>query len=115
MQIVVLLVCALVASVFAEETSAAVTAATAADSTATFRVDKIRYHIGDAFDDSKYHTKYDKWAYDLLNVIHIETREATVRKLLLFNEGEIVDLNFRGRAHQRQLDLDAAFQHRVFG
>ncbi len=85
MSIVVLLVCALVASVFAGESSA--------DSTAPFRVDRIRYHIGDAFDDSKYHTKYDKWAYDLLNVVHIETREATVRKLLLFNEGEMVDLN----------------------
>ena len=94
MPIVVLLVCALVASVFAGESSAdSATAAAVADSTAPFRVDKVRYHIGDAFDDSKYHTKYDKWAYDLLNVIHIETREATVRKLLLFNEGEIVDLN----------------------
>ena len=45
MPIVVLLVCALVASVFAGESSA--------DSTAPFRVDKVRYHIGDAFDDSK--------------------------------------------------------------
>ena len=92
MPIVVLLVCALVASVFAGDPSAD-SATAIADSTAPFRVDKVRYHIGDAFDDSKYHTKYDKWAYDLLNVIHIETREATVRKLLLFNEGEIVDLN----------------------
>ncbi|MCQ2060690.1 MAG: hypothetical protein MJY47_03780 [Fibrobacter sp.] len=64
------------------------------DSSAVFRVDEIRYDIGDAFDDSKAHTKYDKWAYDVLNVVHIETREATVRKLLLFNEGEFVDLNY---------------------
>jgi len=75
----------LAASVFAEGLPA--------DSTAPFRVDKIRYHIGDAFDDSKYHTKYDKWAYDLLNLVHIETQEVTVRKLLLFNEGDVVDLN----------------------
>ena len=55
-----------------------------------FKIDSIRYNIGDAFDDSKYHTRYDKWAYDFLNWIHIETREATVKKLLLFNEGETV-------------------------
>lgn len=55
-----------------------------------FKIDSIQYHIGDAFDDSKYHTKYDKWAYDFLNWIHIETRESTVRKLLLFNEGDTV-------------------------
>lgn len=55
-----------------------------------FKIDTIQYHIGDAFDDSKYHTKYDKWAYDLLNWIHIETKESTVRKLLLFNEGDEV-------------------------
>lgn len=55
-----------------------------------FKIDSIQYHIGDAFDDSKVHTKYDKWAYDLLNWIHIETRESTVRKLLLFNQGDIV-------------------------
>ena len=106
MRILPFIVCALAVSVFAEGVSGAqalsadsaaasvtTAAAAAADSTVPFRVDKIRYHIGDAFDDSKYHTKYDKWAYDLLNVIHIETREATVRKLLLFNEGDVVDLN----------------------
>ena len=106
MRILPFVVCAFAVSVFAEGVSGAqalsadsaaasvtTAAAATADSTAPFRVDKIRYHIGDAFDDSKYHTKYDKWAYDLLNVIHIETREATVRKLLLFNEGDVVDLN----------------------
>ncbi|MCQ2055602.1 MAG: hypothetical protein MJY82_10005 [Fibrobacter sp.] len=64
------------------------------DSSAIFRVDEIRYDIGDAFDDSKSHTKYDKWAFDLLNWFHIETREITVRKLLLFDEGDSVDLNY---------------------
>ena len=68
----------------------AVLAAQAQDTPGTFKIDSIKYNIGDAFDDSKYHTKYDKWAYDFLNWIHIETREATVRKLLLFNEGETV-------------------------
>lgn len=64
--------------------------AQAQDTPGAFKIDSIRYNIGDAFDDSKYHTKYDKWAYDFLNLIHIETRESTVRKLLLFNEGESV-------------------------
>ena len=64
------------------------------DSTAVFRVDSIRYDIGDAFDDSKSHTKYDKWAYDILNWWHIETREMTVRKLLLFDEGDSVNLDY---------------------
>ena len=62
----------------------------AQDTPGTFKIDSIQYNIGDAFDDSKYHTKYDKWAYDFLNWIHIETREKTVKKLLLFNEGETV-------------------------
>ena len=65
----------------------------AVDSNAVFLVDKIRYHIGDAFDDSKAHTKYDRWAYDILNWVHIETREITVRKLLLFDKGDLVNLN----------------------
>ncbi|MBR1745458.1 MAG: hypothetical protein IJ734_05715, partial [Fibrobacter sp.] len=50
------------------------------DSSALFRVDSIAYDIGDAFDDSKVHTKYDKLVYDILNIVHIETREHTVRK-----------------------------------
>ena len=63
------------------------------DSNAVFRVDEIRYNIGDAFDDSKAHTKYDRWAYDILNWVHIETRESTVSKLLLFDKGDLVNLN----------------------
>ena len=62
----------------------------AQDTPGTFKIDSIQYNIGDAFDDSKYHTKYDKWAYDFLNWIHVETRESTVRKLLLFNQGDTV-------------------------
>ena len=65
-------------------------AAFAQDTPGAFKIDSIRYNIGDAFDDSRYHTQYDKWAYDLLNWIHIETREVTVKKLLLFDEGETV-------------------------
>ena len=56
------------------------------DSSAVFRVDKIRYEIGDVFDDSRVHTRYDKLAYDFLNWVHIETQEVTVRQLLRFFE-----------------------------
>ena len=65
----------------------------AADSTSLFHVDSIVYDIGDAFDDSKVHTKYDALAYRFLNWIHIETREHTVRKLLLFNQGDLANLD----------------------
>ena len=78
---------------FAEGDSASVSVAAAADSSALFRVDSIVYDIGDAFDDSKVHTKYDALAYRFLNWIHIETREHTVRKLLLFNQGDMVNLD----------------------
>lgn len=64
------------------------------DSSSVFRIDEIQYDIGDAFDDSKSHTKYDKWAYDILNLLHIETKERTVHKLLLFDKGDYVDLNY---------------------
>ncbi len=85
-----------VAASFAETAVSADSASVpseAVDSSAVFRVDDIRYHIGDAFDDSRAHTKYDRWAYDILNWVHIETREATVRKLLLFDKGDVVNLN----------------------
>ena len=85
-----------VAASFAETVASADSASVpseAVDSSAVFRVDEVRYHIGDAFDDSRAHTKYDRWAYDILNWVHIETREATVRKLLLFDKGDVVNLN----------------------
>lgn len=87
MRFIVPIIAVLCASAFAE------VSADPADSSALFRVDEIRYEIGDAFDDSRSHTQYDKLAYDILNWIHIETQESTIRNLLLFNEGEYVDLN----------------------
>ena len=81
------------AGVSSADTTASSVAESTVDSNAIFRVDGIRYFIGDAFDDSKSHTKYDRWAYDFLNMIHIETRISTVRKLLLFDQGDLVNLN----------------------
>ena len=83
------------------------------DSSAVFRVDEIRYNIGDAFDDSRAHTKYDRWAYDILNWVHIETREATVRKLLLFDKGDLVNLNLLLEA-ERFLRDQSSFRMRIF-
>ena len=84
----------LCASVWAAaETATETPTQSAVDSSAVFRVDEIRYDIGDVFDDSRVHTRYDKLAYDFLNWVHIETREHTVRKLLLFNEGDYVNLD----------------------
>lgn len=82
------------ASVAFAETDSLVTDASYVDSSSIFRVDEIHYDIGDAFDDSRAHTKYDKWAYDFLNWVHIETREMTIRKLLLFNKGDSVNLDY---------------------
>ncbi len=76
---------------FAQETLDTTSQSQHAQDDDFFKVDAIQIHIGDAFDDSKYHTKYDKWAYDFLNWIHIETRESVVRKLLLFDEGDTIN------------------------
>lgn len=62
------------------------------DSLQTFVVDKVEVEVGDAFDDSKAHTYLDSTLYSILNVIHIETHEAVVRKLLLFEPGDTVSL-----------------------
>lgn len=66
--------------------------AVSSDSLQAFTVDKIEIEIGDAFDDSKAHTFLDSALYNILNVIHIETHEAVVRKLLLFEVGDSVSL-----------------------
>lgn len=62
------------------------------DSLQTFTVDAVEIEIGDAFDDSKAHTFLDSALYGILNVIHVETHEAVVHKLLLFEPGDTVSL-----------------------
>ncbi|PWJ71725.1 MULTISPECIES: hypothetical protein [unclassified Fibrobacter] len=76
-----------VAIAFAQDDSTSNTT----ESIGTAKIDDIQFEIGDAFDDSKYHTKYDKWVYDILNVLHIESQESTIRKLLLFDPGDTID------------------------
>lgn len=63
-----------------------------ADSLEYFRVDSIVVINGDAFDDSKAYSWADRTLYDIGNTIHIETRKSVVKKLLLFDEGDNVNL-----------------------
>jgi len=62
------------------------------DSSALFRVDSIEFQIRDAFDDVVTHSSAEAVTYNLLNKLHIQTRESVVRKLLLFNKGDTVSL-----------------------
>lgn len=82
------------AAVFAEESrfSKMTSLSISQDSLSFFRVDSLEFYIGDVFDDSKAHTYLDSSLYSILNTIHIETRESVVRKLLLFDLGDTVNL-----------------------
>ena len=62
------------------------------DSLASFRVDSIVCHRGDAFDDSKAYNFADSLIYEVGNSIHPETRESVVKKLLLFDVGDTMNL-----------------------
>lgn len=62
------------------------------DSLEFFTVDSIVIENMDAFDDSRAHTYYDSTAFKILNVIHVETRKSVIRKMLLFREGDEVNL-----------------------
>jgi hypothetical protein len=62
------------------------------DSLKTFVVDSIVIERGDAFDDSKAYTYLDSTIYNILNAIHIQTKESVVKKFLLFNVGDTVNL-----------------------
>lgn len=63
-----------------------------ADSLKYFSVDSIVVINGDAFDDSKAYSWADRTLYDIGNTIHIETRKSVVKKLLLFDKGDKVNL-----------------------
>lgn len=60
------------------------------DSLRTFVVDDVEVEIGDAFNDSRAHTFLDSALYSFMNIIHIETHESVIRKLLLFEPGDTV-------------------------
>jgi len=64
----------------------------AVDSLAFFRVDSIVCNPGDAFDDAKAYRYTDSLLYHIGNVIHLETRETVIKKLVLFDVGDSVNL-----------------------
>lgn len=63
-----------------------------ADSLSYFRVDSIVVENGDAFDDSKAYSWADSLVYDIGNWIHLETRASVIRKIILFDVGDTVNL-----------------------
>jgi hypothetical protein len=54
------------------------------------RIDTVRFAVKDAFEGVDIHTALERWAYDVLDQIHIESREGTIRQRLLFSEGSEV-------------------------
>ncbi len=55
------------------------------------KIDSIQYDIGDVFNDAKVNSKYDGLVFKFLSLFHFTSKESTIRKLLLFNEGDVVD------------------------
>ena len=62
------------------------------DSTLAFTVDSLEFEIGDAMDDAKAHTPWDKKVYQLANSLHIKTRSSVIERTLLFERGDSVTL-----------------------
>src|SRR4051812_48523871 len=58
------------------------------DFTATVR--SVQLIINDVFDGSDVHSEAEAEAFRLGNKLHIETRASTIRKRLLFREGDTV-------------------------
>ena len=54
------------------------------------KIGAIDYAIKDAFEGATTHSDAEKTLYDIGNKLHINTREATVRRRLLFREGDTV-------------------------
>lgn len=54
------------------------------------RIDTVRFAIKDAFEGVDIHTGLESWAYGILNRIHIESRQGTIRQRMLFSEGSEV-------------------------
>ncbi len=63
------------------------------DSTNFIVVDSIEYVVGDAFDDANYSTSIEKWAYNLLNKVHIKTRTSVLYENLSFEIGDSITVD----------------------
>jgi hypothetical protein len=58
------------------------------DFTGTVR--SIQLDIKDAFEGSTVHSDAEQWLFDAGNKLHIESRPGTIRRRLLFKEGELI-------------------------
>jgi len=54
------------------------------------KVRSIQLSIKDAFEGSATHSDAEQWVYDVGNKLHIESRPGTIRRRLLFQEGDTV-------------------------
>ncbi len=56
-------------------------------------VSSIEFRIYDAFEGSETHSGAEQWLYDVGNKLHIDTREATLRRRLPFRAGDSVTVD----------------------
>lgn len=54
------------------------------------RVSSLEFRVYDAFEGSETHSSLERTVYDLGNTLHIDTREATLRRRLPFRPGDSV-------------------------
>jgi hypothetical protein len=56
-------------------------------------VSSLEFRIYDAFEGSKANSGVEQWLYDQGNKLHIDTREATLRRRLPFRKGDTVSID----------------------
>jgi hypothetical protein len=56
-------------------------------------VTSLEFRIYDAFEGSDTHSGAERWLYDLGNKLHIDTREATLRRRMPFRPGDTVTID----------------------
>jgi hypothetical protein len=56
-------------------------------------VSQVEFRIYDAFEGSDAHSAPERWLYDIGNKLHINTREATLRRRLPFRTGDSISID----------------------
>ncbi|HEX2613246.1 MAG TPA: hypothetical protein VHO02_06620 [Fibrobacteria bacterium] len=59
----------------------------------TGAVSSLEFHIYDAFEGSDAHSKAERTMYDIGNKLHIDTREATLRRRMPFRQGDTTSID----------------------
>ncbi len=57
------------------------------------RISSLEFRIHDAFEGSATHSDLERKLYDIGNTLHIETREATIRRRLPFRTGDSITID----------------------